>query len=175
MADVQYYNFKLCYFQCFNSCHRFDLSNDSGVSEMNNKDKIIEARKIQKMIVDGGDSNEINARVWCLKYNYGFVSISKYGAITAENLNVNYGFPDIRDGISATKYTTSLDVCQSIMLDGWCVNDITRADGKFTTALTCLDRKAYEFSPPLPTMAEAWLYAILESYIYEWSRDYETE
>ena len=52
MADVQYYNFKLCDFQCFNSCHRFDLSNSGGVSEMNINKANSELAKTIKIQVD---------------------------------------------------------------------------------------------------------------------------
>ena len=139
---------------------------------MNNKDKITEVRKIQQLIVDGGDSNEINARVWCLVNDREFNCIDQDGWFEYVIHSCGRGGCVKHDQKEIKHfYSTSLDTCQSIMLGGWKVNKIREYDtGGFVVGISQPNKEVHKFSPYLPTMAEAWLYAILESYIYEWSR-----
>ena len=154
---------------------------------MNNIRKIQEARKIQQMIVDGGRKDDINARVGflmadvtLLKIKKSMVGIKNPTLMTKCYRTKEFGdvcrlFPKKTNGdsIYISKFTTSLDACQSIMLDGWEIllvqlgKNVFNCDLRKNTAVLGVNEA--------PTAAEGWLYVILESYIYEWSRDDETE
>ena len=136
-------------------------------------DKIKEAKHILTMI-EAGDINhdEINARVSCVVFGYKFEKLTEYGTIISDNP---------KEMMNLKKFTQSLDACQSLMLEGWILSktythpDSLHKDKGHTLAVTkftdddCID--FVQFSSKIEVMPEAWLWAILESYIYEWSNE----
>lgn len=130
---------------------------------MNNTDKIKEAKHILTMI-EAGDINhdEINARVSCVVFGYKFEKLTEYGTIISDNP---------KEMMNLKKFTQSLDACQSLMLEGWL---ISIQESKVAGGFKCILYYAHlaeVASPHFKIMPEAWLHAILQSYIYEWSNE----
>ena len=140
---------------------------------MNNTDKIKEAKLIQRMIVDKSDADEINKLVLRVITGADIVHIvvdydNSLYCTDSDSTEVDLGDCYYSH---ETQYTTSLDACQSLMLEGWL---ISIQESKVAGGFKCILYYAHlaeVASPHFKIMPEAWLHAILQSYIYEWSNE----
>lgn len=143
---------------------------------MNNNRKINEAKHILNMLgVNEINPDEVNARVWALEHLQGDFNIS-----FSEDGTIYYRHNDWTDSVPTilshkfdhTKYLTSLDACQSLMLEGWQIT-IHQHNASSFTAIIDKDDKFIMSDELAKTMPIAWLHAILQSYIYTWEQEDE--
>ena len=133
------------------------------------QDKIKEIKHIQKMIVNGGIANEINARVWCVNNGY-------YPDMV---VNSSIPYPMWKDPSAlGAHYLNSLDAIKGLEREGWMYTIIIEPSGETRVIAETMHLRLNNIRivtpPTLPTEQAARLYAVLLTWIYEEENKDET-
>lgn len=135
---------------------------------MSNMDKTKEAKHILSMLDGEVNHDEVNGRVGCLLIKGTvFDHVERNGFMVGVFDSEGHHFSQ-----DHLKYMTSLDACQSLMLEGW-EYSITRCYAGLFKARVLKHNYDPEFYRRAKTAPPAWLHAILQSYIYTWEQDDE--
>ena len=129
---------------------------------MNKEEKLNEVKLIRSLLLEEGNDDEINTRIWCLIDPDELV----------EDFNVDYLTVLHENKINGSKvpqYTKSLDACRSIQQEGWSYTLFYSAKADF---FRIWEGERVEISSFRSiTIERAWLDAILQVMKWEISND----